>query len=45
MDTKLIFMTALGLILVISPLVLGIHHLKKWLSESQRLERRIRDIE
>jgi hypothetical protein len=45
MDAKLIFMTILGLTLVISPLILGAHQLKKWLSESQRLERRIRDIE
>jgi|OpeIllAssembly_1097287.scaffolds.fasta_scaffold409567_3 hypothetical protein len=45
MDTKLILLTILGLTLVFSPMALGIRYVKEWLSENNRLDRRIRDLE
>ena len=45
MDINLIFMTVLGLTLILLPLAIGARYLREWRSESHRLVRRMRELE
>ena len=45
METKLILMLILALSLILTPSAVGVHLIKKWRSESRRLERRFRNLE
>lgn len=45
MDVKLILTALLGLILLLSPLVAGIQYLGKRLSDEERMERRLRNVQ
>lgn len=45
METKVLIMLLLGFALILTPSAVGVRYLKEWRSESQRIERRFRDLE